>query len=183
MTETEFWQLIEIAKKTDVTDFGEFCEVLTTSLIEHPVDDIIAFENILNKKLNDATTSSMLAACFIVNSYISDDTFEYFCAWLIGQGKSDYEQALADPNHICNLINVGDDNNQEGEYLTTVAVQAFEEKTHSDGDEFYDKLKSQPPPNSKGLSSIIGDDYKQILPQLFDKFWNQQKIDELYGNK
>jgi hypothetical protein len=180
MTEDIFWQLIDKAKKAGKGDFGEACEKLTSLLKKQKVDDIVSFENILNKKIKAATTYEMLLACFIVNSYISDDTFENFCAWLIGQGKSDYELAIAEPNHFCNLLDKGDKSNQDGEYLTTVAVEAFEEKTEKDGDDFFDMLEDFEEPGIKRLTTIDIEEYRNALPLLFDKFWNQERIDSLY---
>ncbi|WP_462249974.1 DUF4240 domain-containing protein [Ferruginibacter sp.] len=181
MTENIFWQLIDKAKKSGKGDFGEACEKLTGLLKKQSVDDIVSFENTLNKKLKAATTYEMLLACFIVNSYISDDTFESFCAWLIGQGKSDYERAIADPNHFCNLLDKGDESNQDGEYLTAVSIEAFEEKTNKDGDEFLDMLESIDEPDIKRLTTIDIEAYRKTLPLLFEKFWNQEKIDNLYN--
>jgi hypothetical protein len=180
MTEDIFWQLIEKAKKSSKDDFGASCENLTEYLIEYSVDDIISFDNILSKKIKQATTYEMLLACFIINSYISDDTFEYFCCWLVGQGKKDYDTAVDDPNHFCNLLEKGDEKNQNGEYLTTVAVQAFEEKTHKDSDEFYDRLEYYEEPEIRRLTTIDKEDYRKTLPLLFDKFWNQVIIDKRY---
>lgn len=180
MTEDIFWQLLEKVKKVSKDDFGVMCEHLTENLLKYSVDDIISFDNILSRKIKQATTYEMTLACFIINSYISDDTFEYFCSWLIGQGKNDYEAALADPNHFCNLLEKGDNKNQDGEYLTTVAVQAFEEKTHKDSDEFYGKLEYYEEPEIRRLTTIDREDYRKTLPLLFDKFWNQEIIDKRY---
>ncbi len=180
MTEDIFWQLIEKAKTTSNGDFSALCENLKELLISNSEDDIVSFENILIKKLKEATTYEMLLACFIINSYISDDTFEYFCAWLIGQGRGNYEKAVANPNHFCNLLEKGDEQNRDGEYLTTVPVEAFEEKTQKDSDEFYDRIEYAEEPEIKGLTKIDEEDYRKTLPLLFDKFWDQEAIDKLY---
>jgi len=179
MTDETFWQLIEKAKDSGKGNFKKLCQKLTGYLKKNSVDNIISFANIFHKKLKGATTYEMLLACFMVNSYISDDTFEYFCAWLIGQGKENYELAVLDPNHFCNLLERNDESNRDGEYLTTVAVEAFEDKTHKDDDEFYDRLEYTEEPEIKRLTTINIAEYKKALPRLFDKFWNQEKIDKL----
>ena len=180
MTEDIFWQLIEKAKNSSKDDFRASCENLIEYLTEYSVDDIVSFDNILSKKIKKATTYKMLLACFIINSYISDDTFEYFCGWLIGQGKDNYEAGVADPNYFCKLLEKGDRTNQDGEYLTTVAVQAFEEKTHKDSDIFYDQIEYYDEPEIRRLTTIDNVDYRNTLPLLFDKFWEQEVIDKRY---
>src|SRR5437764_1027803 len=57
----------------------------------------------------------------------SDDSFECFRCWLIGQGRAYFEAALASPRRAADGIKPGDD--AECEELLYVAGDAYEEAT------------------------------------------------------
>jgi hypothetical protein len=64
------------------------------------VKEILSFEEQLRAKLRRAYTFDVMAAAFIVKSYISDDTFEDFRAWLVAQGKEHFERAVKAPAFV-----------------------------------------------------------------------------------
>lgn len=173
MKEDRFWKLIDEARQED-----DFIIALTAALEDLPADDIIGFKNTLQRKLVDAHTFPVLAANFIVQSYVSDDVFESFRAWLVSHGRERFEAAVSDPESICDWLERGEVDAIDGDSMLLVAQRAYEE--YGDDEEFFarivypraPKLKLDWPENAEG--------YQQRWPRLVDKFWNLERIRELH---
>jgi hypothetical protein len=111
---------------------------LTDELLKYSEQDIISFENIMREKMETASSFPVLAATFIVCSYINDDVYEDFRAWLVAQGKANFEKAIKDPNEICSFLSREQASDLGGVYMLFVAANAFVEKTGKTEEEFYD---------------------------------------------
>ncbi|MDQ2731615.1 MAG: DUF4240 domain-containing protein, partial [Armatimonadota bacterium] len=70
----------------------------------------------------------MWGVAYIINGNCSDDGFEYFLCWLIGQGKEAYEAAKVSPDSAGNLVSP-DDMEVECESLLGAADAAYEQVT------------------------------------------------------
>lgn len=107
MDTKQFWRMIEAAK-AESGDCEEQCDAqaerLNQSLSLLPAEDIAAFGNIFDLCRKDAYRWDLWGAACLINGGASDDGFEYFCRWLIGQGRAIYEAALADPDSLSSLI-------------------------------------------------------------------------------
>ena len=62
--------------------------------------DILAFAQPLWDLFTNSYRADLWAAAFLINGGASDDGFDYFRAWLIAQGRTTYEQALALPDSL-----------------------------------------------------------------------------------
>lgn len=179
MTEAIFWELIDEARSAPNSNFETQCVTLTELLTEHSKEDIIAFEHMLREKIEEASSFRMMAATFLVCSFISDDTYEDFRAWLVGQGKNDFNKAIRNPDDIADMLSKHEARELGGEFMLFVAVNAYLEKTESDDDEAFYQLIEHPDekeivqqwPESKN-------EYRKMLPRLFDKFWDEDRIAE-----
>lgn len=177
MTEDIFWQLIEKARSANNSNFETQCATLTELLTAYSKEDIISFEHILREKIEEASSFPVMAATFLVSSFISDDTYEDFRAWLIGQGMANFYKGIENPDEIAHLITKEQALDLGGEYMLFVAVNAYLEKTGSDDDEAFYRLIEHPDekeivqqwPESK-------EQYRKMLPKLFDKFWDEDRI-------
>jgi hypothetical protein len=67
-------------------------------------------------------------AGYMIAGGMGDDSFDYFCDWLIGQGREVFEQALADPDSLANVPAAAEEE-VEAEELR-YAVQKAYESTH-----------------------------------------------------
>ncbi len=180
MNEQIFWDLIDKARKSNAANFETQCVNLTEFLVEgHTAEEILAFEHILREKIEEASTWTIMAAAFVVCSFISDDTYEDFRAWMVGQGKDNFYKILRDPNEVCNIVKPSRDLELDGEYMLFVAANAYLEKTGSDDEEAFYELIEHPAekeivqkwPESKN-------DYRKLFPQLFDAFWSEDRIQQ-----
>lgn len=123
-----------------------------------------------------------MAASFVVCSFISDDTYEDFRAWLVGQGKDNFEKVLKNPNHICNLIKPGQVKEMGGEHMLFVAINAYLERNDVQGEEeelkFYDLIPIVAEQEVKQAWPESKNEFRKMFPQLFDTFWNEDRIKE-----
>ena len=173
----EFWKLIDKAKR----DPSKAAEI-TKALAKLPPARIIAFEQRLRDELHRACTHDMIVACFLVESYISDDVFEDFCAFVLLQGRERFENAIRDPSTICDWLTreAADDLDAiTGEPLLFVAADAYEE--HGGDDDITDHTHEPDTPDIEVDWPDDRDAFRAASPRLFDQFYNQQRIDEIHG--
>lgn len=138
MDTVAFWQLIadSIEHASGRSARERFLRDQLTAL--DPVD-IVAFQALLNLAHNRALTWDLWgAAARICGGWCSDDGFDYFRLWLIGQGSATYEHAVASPDSLDDVPAVNrlagrhrrewDDEEEwpEWESLGFVAAEAYE---------------------------------------------------------
>ena len=177
MNEQIFWELIDKARAANNSNFETQCVTLTELLAPNAASDIIAFEHILREKIEEASTWPVMAATFVVCSFISDDTYEDFRAWLVGQGKTNFYKALQDPNEICAFLTPKEALDMGGEYMLFVAANAWLEKTGTDDEEEFYKLIEHPDEKEvKQQWPESKKEYRSMFPKLYDTFWNEDRI-------
>ncbi|TDL80556.1 DUF4240 domain-containing protein [Peribacillus frigoritolerans] len=175
MTEHAFWNLLQTAKRKEA-DSEEQIEVLTYALLKMPNKDLVRFDYILQKFMNESYSSNLWAAAYIIMGGCSDDCFDYFRAWLIFQGKETYEAAISNPEVLIPLL---EKREEEGEFpqleeLLSAACMAFEEKTGRDDEDYYelfDKLEgfeAQPE-----IELDWEEDDEKELQNRFPKLWEK----------
>ncbi len=135
MQESEFWRLIESAKQADGQD--PLCErqieILQEQLEALTPEEIIDFARIFEAFLVKAYRWDLWGAAVIINGGASDDGFEYFRRWLIGQGEAIYTRALKDPDSLADLPILAEEE-AECEELPYVADEAYKIRTGKDID-------------------------------------------------
>lgn len=180
MNEELFWQLIDEARSlAGKGDFEQRCDTLSELLLRYEAEDIIAFEHLLLEKVEEASTWPVMAATFVVCSFISDDTYEDFRAWMVGQGKESFYKILKDPNEVCNILNPEEARDLGGEYMLLVTANAWLEKTgNDDEDEFYELIAHPEEKEIEQRWPETKEAYRKLFPALYDKFWNEQRIQE-----
>jgi predicted DNA-binding WGR domain protein len=161
MTEILFWELLANARNKG-EDPDEQLEWLITHLSRKPVKDIVMFDYFFNQNYRKSYTSNLWAAAYIIMGGCSDDSFDYFRAWLLYQGKEAYETIIKDPEKIIPYLKIVEEEGDVPEFedLMYVAGLGFEEKTGLEDEEFF-KLYHQ----------LVDDTY--VLPEMeFD--WNEE---------
>jgi hypothetical protein len=159
MTEEMFWKLIEQSRSNE-------CEVLaenlTNYLQELETSEIIEFERIFQKLMNDAYRWDLWAISYIVNGGSSDDGFEYFRAWLISRGESFYQASLKNAEAAADGVKPGDV--AECEDILYVTSMVYKSLT---GDEIpYPPLNTKEPAGQPWEE----DDLQDMYPELVEKF-------------
>jgi hypothetical protein len=169
MDPRQFWQLIERSKAESGGDCDRQTDALTVLLLEMSATTIMAFDRLFEQYADQAYRNDLWAAAYIINGGCSDDGFEYFRRWLIGQGEAVYTATLRDPESLLSVMtpHIGGVPflvgalRYECEQLGWAADQAYEQKTGS-------VMPRLPRP---GLE-LIGDNWDdEDLPVMFPKLW------------
>jgi hypothetical protein len=123
MDDAQFWQLIGKSSAGSAQ-----ADALETALSELPADEIFEFDKLFDRYMAGLYRWDLWAAAHIINGGASEDGFDYFCAWIIGQGEQAYKSAVADPRSYSMSIDprAGD---FDGEGLMHAAAAAHEKVT------------------------------------------------------
>ena len=127
MEPDEFWDLIE-RSRIDVNGCEDQAEKLTQLLVKYTPDEVLEFEKRFWFYLKEAYRWDLLGVAYLINGGCSDDAFQYFCCWLIGQGRTVYEGALLSPETIGDYVS-GEEGEVGCEDLLGSAAHAFEKLT------------------------------------------------------
>ncbi len=165
MDTSQFWQLIERSKAESGGDCDRQVEALTSILLALPAKEIEEFDRLFDHFQDQAYRNDLWAAAYIMNGGCSDDGFEYFRSWLIGQGATTYTTALRDPETlvaVCTPHSPADPYFMyECESLAYAPLEAYEQKT---GQEM--------PYTGAGAPELIGEPWEDDdLPAMFPKLW------------
>ena len=131
MDKTQFWQLIKDAHAKSGGECEAQAATLKSSLSLLPAEELIEFEHIFTEYRNAAYRWDVWGAAYLINGGGSDDGFEYFRWWLIGQGQTIFEAALTEPDDLADLLTSDiewGDAQLECESIAYVAMEVYEEK-------------------------------------------------------
>jgi predicted DNA-binding WGR domain protein len=176
MSESLFWELLKNAKQKG-EDAEEQIEWLVNHFSKKPVKAIVMFDYYFNQNYLKSYTSDLWAAAYIIMGGASDDSFDYFRAWLLFQGKETYETVLQDPELIIPHLKILEDEEDvpQLEDLLSAASIAYEEKTGLDYDEYYDlyeKLTGDHA-NHPDLELDWDEDDEEGLKKRFPSLWER----------
>jgi hypothetical protein len=87
MDEAQFWKLIEEARQEADGECDTQAEILIQKLLAYKPEELIAFDDIMFDLRIKAYRGDLWGAAYLINGGCSDDGFEYFRCWLIGQGE------------------------------------------------------------------------------------------------
>ena len=78
--------------------------------------------------MNDSYQSRLWGTTYVLMGGCSDDAFDYFRGWLIGQGEEIYYKVMKDPEFLADYINkdnLDDEGFPQNEELLSVGVDAY----------------------------------------------------------
>jgi hypothetical protein len=165
MDEDQFWKIIQTTKDNSNGDFEEQQEELTNELRKLTPDDIILFGNSFRYFRGQANTWELWGAIYIIHGGCSDDSFNDFREWVIGQGKDFYYKTIKDPE---SLVEIDTDKIDEVEWegLGYVHSTVFKELTGQEM-EYLFKEKQE----TTGVEwEEESDDLKNMFPKLYAKY-------------
>lgn len=163
----KFWELISQTGEATAYAPAAQCALLVQRLATHTEKQIIGFEVQLRNLLKRLYHFNVLGIAKLVEGYVSDDSFLYFCCNLILQGPDLYRQVLRQPDAI--TIELAP--KETGEFLLGVADEAFELKLGSDTDKLlpWEYGQSMYDYNSPD-DEMAGKDWETVdLPRRFPK--------------
>lgn len=180
MSEDNFWNIIN-----SVCGASSSISIIE-KLVKLSPEEIISFALQLRAQIACAYTPDMLRACFIICSYISDDTFTDFRTWIVFQGFKKFTSGLRDAETISEWL-LPTEIKQIGRQWILVPQKAYMLKTNSGIDSYLDIFYSQsdlvfdPTIDFEWPDKL--DELRSFLPKLYDLFWNPRRIEELHSGK
>ena len=97
MPEDEFWKIIKETKTHSKGNSVFQCQLLTEYLVLLPDDEIIRFDRTFTTLMANSYSYKLWEAAYALSGGCSDDAFEYFRSWLIGQGKNKFYWTIKYP--------------------------------------------------------------------------------------
>jgi hypothetical protein len=162
--EDRFWEIIMRSKALSGDNYEKQQEHLDAELRKLSADELILFGNRFSYFRGEANTWEMWGAVYIIHGGCSDDSFNDFREWVIGQGKDFYYKTIKDPESLVEVETSKIDIDWEG--LGYVPSTVFEEITG----------KEMPYPFQEKLETTgrdweeDGDDLKNMFPKLYAKY-------------
>ena len=101
MTLDDFWGHI---KKTRRRDPEAHAEKLAARLAKLPPDDIVDFVHWWDFHIREAYDWTLWGAAYLINGGCSDDGFQYFCEWLLLQGREVFQAAVSHPDTLADVV-------------------------------------------------------------------------------
>lgn len=130
MDETEFWALIDSTRQEADGDPEEQADLLIERLTQLDPDAVTDFARHFESRCNRAYQWDLWAAAWILLDGASDDAFDAFRCWLIGQGREIFEGAAHDADALAELLPDFDaELDGDGEELGFAADEAYEQLT------------------------------------------------------
>jgi len=164
----EFWRLIEESREAARGDPVAQAKALAGKLAGYSPEDILEYEELFHDRLVESYHWALWGAAHVINGGCSDDAFEEFQAWLIGQGPEVFERVLGSPDSLAEILT--DEHLEKGvlcEDLLFAGFHAYEAATGT-----------RPPPGVYRTSlpleprgrSWDEDDLPRLLPKLSERF-------------
>ncbi len=162
MDDERFWAFIGAARDAAGDDVEDRVSGLEQVLLNHHPDEVAEFRQKYDEMLARSYRWDLWGAASVMCGGCSDDGFRYFRDWLISEGETAFEAALADPD---SLADVQQDEDFQLESFGYVAAEVYEQMT------------DQPLPASRTLEPAepVGHAWEEadlpaLLPRLSRKY-------------
>ncbi|MCS0605172.1 DUF4240 domain-containing protein [Streptomyces sp. LP11] len=170
MDETEFWELIDAGREAAEGDPEEQADVLVDRLLRLDPDLVLDFARHFEARYNRAYRWDLWGAAWVLLDGCSDDAFDFFRCWLIGQGREVFEGALHDPDALAELLADFDEEfDGDAEDLGYAADEAYEQLTGTVAPD----LGIAPAPAEPAGTPVDFEDERALAeryPRLWDRF-------------
>ncbi|MCA1220536.1 DUF4240 domain-containing protein [Streptomyces sp. 8L] len=170
MDETDFWEIVDGTREAAGGDPEEHADLLVERLAQLDPDAVLDFARHFESRYNRAYRWDLWGAASILLDGASDDAFDFFRCWLIGQGRELFEGALQDPDDLADLVeNFDDETDGDGEELGYAADEAYEQLTGSAAPDL--GIPAQPREPEGTAFDIDDPDVLQVrFPRLWERF-------------
>ncbi|OLR93245.1 DUF4240 domain-containing protein [Actinokineospora bangkokensis] len=129
MDENTFWSLVDRARQSDPDEVGEALEVV---LRDVGTADLVSFEQTYHRVAARAYTWEVWGAAYVAMGGCSDDSFDYFRAWLVGRGEDAFHRVVADPDSLADLVAGSGDAGDPEDWMEDEALLGAADTVHED---------------------------------------------------
>ncbi|MFJ8712546.1 DUF4240 domain-containing protein [Streptomyces violaceus] len=169
MDETEFWELVDDSREAAEGDPEEQADLLVERLSQLDPDSVLDFARHFESRYNRAYQWDLWGAAWVMLDGASDDAFDFFRCWLIGQGRHVFEGAVHDPDSLAELLDEFDEEfDGDGEELGYAADEAYEQLT---GVVAPDLEIPPAPPEPEGTS--LDFENERLLAERYPRLWER----------
>jgi len=169
MDETDFWQLIDEARDGAHGDPVDQADLLVDRLTQRDPEDVLDFARLFESRLRRAYRWDLWGAAYLLLGGASDDAFDYFRCWLLGQGREVFEGALHDPDQLAELVpDFDDEADGDAEELGYAADEAYEALT---GGPLPDLSLGEDPPEPEGAAFDFED--AESMAERYPRLWER----------
>ncbi|MFE7592611.1 DUF4240 domain-containing protein [Kitasatospora sp. NPDC057512] len=168
MDETDFWQIIDDTRDAADGDPDEQADLLVERLLQLTPDDVIDFARLFQARFRRAYRTDLWGAAYLLLDGASDDSFDYFRFWLIGQGREVFEGGLAEPDDLADLLPEFDEEEDgDAEDLGYAADEAYERLTGLPLPEVGGRQAEQP------SGPVLDFDDPDVMAKRYPKLWER----------
>ncbi|CAL9426988.1 MULTISPECIES: DUF4240 domain-containing protein [Streptomyces] len=169
MDETEFWELVDDAREAAEGDPEEQADLLVERLARLDPDSVLDFARHFESRYNRAYRWDLWGAAWVLLDGASDDAFDFFRCWLIGQGREVFEGALHDPDGLADLLGDFDEEiDGDGEELGYAADEAYEQLTGVVAPDL-----ELPPPPAEPEGTPLDFENERLLAERYPRLWER----------
>ncbi|WP_327320681.1 DUF4240 domain-containing protein [Streptomyces sp. NBC_01235] len=172
MDETEFWELVDASREAAEGDPEEQADLLVERLVRLDPESVLDFARHFESRYNRAYRWDLWGAAWLLLDGASDDAFDFFRCWLIGQGREVFEGALhGDPDSLADLLDDFDEEiDGDGEELGYAADEAYEQLTGTVAPDL-----GIPPAPSEPEGTPVDFENEGSLAERYPRLWQRFK--------
>jgi hypothetical protein len=171
MDETEFWELVDDAREAAEGDPEEQADLLVERLSQLDPDSVLDFARHFESRYNRAYRWDLWGAAWVLLDGASDDAFDFFRCWLIGQGRHVFEGAVHDPDSLAELLDEFDEEiDGDGEELGYAADEAYEQLTGVVAPDL-----AIPPAPAEPEGTSLDFENERLLAERYPRLWERFK--------
>lgn len=161
MDDSQFWRIVEAAEG-DPDAVKEQLEKLSEEQVQE-------WRRIYWEKHKALHSWKTWNAGYLICGGMSDDSYHYFKAWLIGKGQKVYQTALENPDDLADHVSTdeADETGCDNELLNYAADEVME-SLFGESDPDYETGEEGPPTGEP----FDEDDPTIGFPKLTAKFWD-----------
>ncbi|GAA3370604.1 DUF4240 domain-containing protein [Streptomyces sannanensis] len=169
MEESEFWEIVDSTREAAGGDPDEHADLLVERLLQLDPESVVDFARHFESRYNRAYQWDLWGAAAVVLGGATDDAFDSFRCWLIGQGRHVFEGSVHDADALADLLDDFDEEiDGDGLELGFAADEAYEELT---GIETPELGLPEPAPEPEGEPVGLEDD--TALAERFPRLWER----------
>jgi hypothetical protein len=160
---------VDTAREAAEGDPEEQADLLVSRLLELDPDAVLDFARHFEARYHRAYRWELWGAAWVLLDGASDDAFDFFRCWLIGQGREVFEGALHEPDSLADLLDDFDEEiDGDGEELGYAADEAYEQLTGTVAPDL-----GLPAPAAEPEGSPIDFEDEQALADRYPKLWDR----------
>ncbi|KQX82148.1 MULTISPECIES: DUF4240 domain-containing protein [unclassified Streptomyces] len=172
MDETEFWELVDASREAAEGDPEEQADQLVERLLRLDPESVLDFARHFESRYNRAYRWDLWGAAWLLLDGASDDAFDFFRCWLIGQGREVFEGALhGDPDSLADLLDDFDEEiDGDAEELGYAADEAYEQLTGTVAPDL-----GIPPAPAEPEGTPVAFENEGALAERYPRLWQRFK--------